>query len=123
MRILTIQNALRLEEIAMFALSVIGFFYYGGSAILFFLLILLPDIGMLGYLINPKVGAMTYNTLHHKGLAILLFLAGVVGQFEPLLLIGIIIFAHSSIDRALGYGLKYRSDFKMTHLGEIGRKE
>lgn len=34
--------------------------------------------------------------------------------------IGIILFSHSSLDRALGYGIKYEIGFKYTHLGELG---
>ncbi|HLA02836.1 MAG TPA: DUF4260 family protein [Aestuariivirga sp.] len=29
--------------------------------------------------------------------------------------------AHIGLDRAIGYGLKYASDFRDTHLGRIGR--
>jgi len=35
-------------------------------------------------------------------------------------LIGIILFSHASMDRIMGYGLKYDKGFKYTHLGEIG---
>jgi hypothetical protein len=35
---------------------------------------------------------------------------------------GVIWCAHIGFDRALGYGLKYPGDFKMTHLGRIGFK-
>jgi hypothetical protein len=35
---------------------------------------------------------------------------------------GLILFSHSAMDRMLGYGLKYESGFKFTHLGEIGQK-
>ncbi|TAG51385.1 MAG: DUF4260 family protein, partial [Runella slithyformis] len=31
--------------------------------------------------------------------------------------IGIILFAHSAMDRIAGYGLKYEDAFKHTHLG------
>ncbi|MDD9911252.1 MAG: DUF4260 family protein, partial [Ahrensia sp.] len=37
------------------------------------------------------------------------------------LAIALIWAAHISGDRALGYGLKYESNFKHTHLGKIGR--
>ncbi len=32
------------------------------------------------------------------------------------------LFAHSSMDRMLGYGLKYEDSFGNTHLGMIGKK-
>lgn len=31
-----------------------------------------------------------------------------------------IMFAHSSLDRCVGYGLKYGDGFQHTHLGRIG---
>lgn len=42
---------------------------------------------------------------------------------QVLSLSGIIVFGHSAIDRALGYGLKFNDDFKHTYLGWIGKKE
>lgn len=35
-------------------------------------------------------------------------------------LAGLILLGHSSLDRVLGYGLKYADSFKHTHLGWIG---
>ena len=83
-------------------------------------LFLVPDIGMIGYAINNKTGAFLYNLFHHKGIAIFLGLIGIFINSEWIELMGIIIFAHSSFDRMLGYGLKYEKGFKFTHLGEIG---
>lgn len=82
---------------------------------------LLPDLSMLGYLAGPRVGAISYNLLHYKGLAVAVGLAGwALGQ--PLLLLaGTVLLLHSAFDRALGYGLKYGSGFQHTHLGQIGR--
>ncbi|ETN94500.1 hypothetical protein P278_24430 [Zhouia amylolytica AD3] len=86
----------------------------------FLVLILLPDIGMLGYVFNPKTGAFTYNLFHHKAVAVLMFFLGLYLANEYIQLIGIIIFGHASFDRALGYGLKYPTSFHDTHLGKIG---
>lgn len=36
-------------------------------------------------------------------------------------LAGAILFAHSSLDRILGYGLKHFDSFRNTHLGTIGK--
>ena len=82
-------------------------------------LILTPDIGMLGYLINTRVGATTYNLFHHKGVAVILLVLGWYLQFEALSLTGIILFGHASLDRIMGYGLKYPDSFKNTHLGQL----
>ena len=85
-------------------------------------LILLPDISMAGYLANKKIGAAIYNLFHHKGTAILLYAAGIILANDAIMLAGIILFAHSSLDRMLGYGLKYPDSFQHTHLGWIGNK-
>lgn len=84
-------------------------------------LILTPDIGMLGYIAGNKAGAWGYNIFHHKGVAIVVYLLGVYFDVEVAMLIGIILFSHSAMDRMMGYGLKYEKGFKFTHLGEIGR--
>jgi hypothetical protein len=81
-----------------------------------------PDISMLGYLVNARTGAFIYNFFHHKGIAILLTAAGYYFKLEVLLSIGILLFAHASFDRIWGYGLKYASDFKDTHLGSLEKK-
>lgn len=79
-------------------------------------LILAPDISMIGYLVNPYVGAIFYNIAHHKGLGIVIGLLGLMMGNQTLMLAGIILFAHSSMDRMLGYGLKYSDSFKHTSL-------
>ncbi len=116
------KNILKLEELGMFALSILLFTILGFPWWLYVLLIFTPDISMLGYFFNPKVGAVTYNLLHHKGLAVLLYLIGVYTFNTVLLIAGIILFGHSSLDRVLGYGLKFGDAFKHTHLGIIGKE-
>lgn len=86
------------------------------------LLLLAPDLGMLGYLIDERVGARTYNFTHHRGMAIALYLSGMYFSVPLLQLAGIIVFSHTALDRALGYGLKYSSGFKHTHLGDLDKK-
>lgn len=82
-------------------------------------LILLPDLSMIGYAINPAIGAILYNIVHHKGLGIAVGLLGLMLGNQTLILTGIILFAHSSMDRMLGYGLKYPDSFKHTSLGNL----
>jgi hypothetical protein len=84
-------------------------------------LFLTPDIGMLGYLMNSQVGAISYNLFHHKGVALGIYLAGLLMTSIPLQFTGLLLFGHSAFDRALGYGLKYSDSFKNTHLGLIGK--
>ena len=77
---------------------------------------------MLGYLINSRIGAATYNIFHHKGIAIGVMLAGYYLSMPILSLVGIILFSHSAMDRMFGYGLKFADSFNNTHLGTIGKK-
>jgi len=86
-------------------------------------LILLPDVGILGYLISPRLGAVTYNTFHHKGLALLFLLTGWYLTIPALMLAGIILFGHAAMDRIFGYGLKYPDSFRHTHLGWLNSNE
>lgn len=88
-------------------------------AILFFT----PDIGMLGYLINTRIGAFTYNLFHHKGIAVVLAVAGYYFKYDVVTAVGILLFAHASFDRIMGYGLKYEDSFKNTHLGSLEKNK
>ena len=115
------KNILRLEEAFQFALGLFAFYYQTDFAgWMFWALLLTPDLGMLGYLVNTRVGAYTYNLLHYKFIAVICYLTGLVLNQPVLILSGIIIFSHASMDRVFGYGLKYSDDFKNTHLGRIG---
>lgn len=117
------KSLIKLEEAALFLLSVYLFSLLPYKWWLFPALLLVPDIGMFGYLFNPRIGAITYNIFHHRGLAVLIYLAGVYLDYPVLQLAGIILFGHASMDRVFGYGLKYNDDFKNTHLGRIGKEK
>lgn len=105
----------------MLALAVYLYTLLDYSWWLFAAFFLAPDIGMLGYLINTKTGAFTYNIFHHKGIALAFYMAGALLSMPVFMFVGIIMFAHSSFDRVLGYGLKYADNFKNTHLGVLGK--
>jgi hypothetical protein len=116
------KTTLILEELSLFLLAMIAFYFQSAYAWwLFPVCILLPDLSMLGYMAGNRIGAFVYNFFHHKGLAIIIYLLGFCYHNEALLFTGIILFAHSSMDRMFGYGLKYVTGFKDTHLGQIGR--
>lgn len=113
-------SLIKLEELLQLVLCYLGTLWVGFDWWLFWALILAPDLGMLGYLINSKVGAITYNLLHHKGVAILFGMIFFYTANDTFLFIGLLLYGHSSMDRVFGYGLKYNDDFKHTHLGYIG---
>lgn len=115
------KTTLRLEELAFFLFSVYLFSLLPFPWWYFPLLFLVPDVSMLGYLAGPRVGAILYNLVHHRGLALLYYVLGVMLAIPGLALAGVIVFAHSSLDRVFGYGLKLADSFNNTHLGMIGR--
>lgn len=114
------KKIIKTEELAMLVLGIWMFSLYNISWWWFIGFFLVPDIGMLGYLINNRWGAFSYNIFHHKAIAIGIGLLGFYLKLQVLEIAGIILFSHSSFDRMLGYGLKYEKGFKFTHLGEIG---
>ncbi len=127
------RSLLRLEEFAQFMISVLALIMNDASWWVYLLLALGPDIGMLGYLVNTRVGAITYNMLHHKGIALVLItvalyfghlyvdLSGLPFNYAHLFTAGIILYGHASMDRIFGYGLKFGDNFHHTHLGWIGK--
>ena len=107
----------------MLLLSIAALIFFDAEWWLYVAMALGPDISMLGYMAGDKVGAATYNAFHHKGIAIAIFVFGFKYHIDPLVITGVILFGHSSMDRVFGYGLKYGTGFKFTHLGEIGNKK
>ena len=115
------KTLLRFEELLMCLFSLYLFSGLDASWGLFALLFFAPDLSMLGYLINPRLGAWTYNLIHHKGTGITLYVLGSLLSTPWLMFAGLLLFAHSSFDRIMGYGLKHEDAFQNTHLGKIGR--
>ena len=98
-----------------------GVFYahVHGSWLCFALLFLAPDISMLGYLADKRTGATVYNFVHTYTVPILLLLAlWLSGQTSYMWLAAIWV-AHIGFDRLLGYGLKYETAFRDTHLNRL----
>jgi hypothetical protein len=114
---------LRLEEFCIFLFSIYLFSTLDYSWWLFPLLLFVPDISMIGYLRDSKLGAIIYNFVHFRALALFLFVFGIYTSAPLISLFGAIMFAHSSLDRAFGYGLKFSDSFGHTHLGRIGKEK
>ena len=115
------KTILRLEEVGFFLFSIFLFAQLSFPWWYFPLLLFVPDLSMAGYALGPRIGAVIYNLIHHRGLALLAYVLGIYFALPGLALAGLIIFAHSSLDRVLGYGLKFPDSFSSTHLGRIGR--
>lgn len=91
----------------------------GVSWWIFFLFLLIPDLSMLGYIVDNKIGSIIYNIFHSYILPLLLIIISVIIGQDAMLAIGIIWVAHIGMDRTIGYGLKYPSHFKDTHLQKV----
>lgn len=112
---------LRVEGAAAFVAGVAAYLALGGSWTLLVPLLLLPDISMVGYLSGRATGAAVYNLAHNWAVGLVLAGAGLGLDSAWLALAGAVLVAHVGMDRALGYGLKYGSAFRDTHLGHVGR--
>jgi hypothetical protein len=118
----TTRVILRLEAAAVFALALAAYPQWTTHGwVLFVSLFLVPDLPMLAYLRNPRLGAWAYNLAHsYVGPALL----GVVAwrtSGDSTRAIALIWAAHIGFDRMLGYGLKFDTAFDWTHLGPIGK--
>ena len=114
------KNLLRLEELAQFLFCLLLLIMLEPPWWCYGLMLIGPDVSMLGYLVDPRVGAFSYNLFHHKGVALAVFLIGFsTGPFLDWL--GLILYGHASMDRIFGYGLKFGDNFHHTHLGWIGK--
>lgn len=86
----------------------------------FVVLLLAPDLGMVGYLGGTRQGAACYNATHTYLLPAVLLAAGALLDIEVLAALAMVGAAHIGMDRMLGYGLKYPSAFRDTHLQRVG---
>ncbi|MGB0063306.1 MAG: DUF4260 domain-containing protein [Terracidiphilus sp.] len=114
---------LRLEGLAVAAITAVLFARTGASWWLFAGLWLTPDLSMLGYLAGSCRGARVYNAFHTYVLPALLALAALVLHLRGFMPVALIWANHIGVDRTLGYGLKYGAGFGHTHLGRVGKKK
>jgi Domain of unknown function (DUF4260) len=112
-------SLLRAEGGIIFVLSLLVYVELHASWILFAVLILAPDLVILGYLSGVRIGASLYNLVHT--LVAPLVLVGISVAYKQfwLLLYGLIWTTHIGFDRLLGYGLKYPTTFRDTHLKRL----
>ena len=110
------KKLLRLEGAFLALAALLLYHLSGGSWWFFALLFLVPDISMLGYLRDPRTGAWCYNAVHSWIAPVVLYLLALASGSVLLTQLALILAAHIGFDRALGFGLKYTSAFKDTHL-------
>lgn len=115
---------LRLEGMTLLAGALVLYFHALDQPFwLVPLLLFVPDLFMAGYARSRRAGAAFYNLAHSYPAPAVLGLTCLLAD-QPLgQAVALVWLAHIGMDRALGYGLKYDSDFKDTHLGRIGSRQ
>ncbi len=110
------QRRLEAAALLVFALALYNQFGFAWST--FALCFFLPDLSMLCYAINPRVGGRAYNLAHFFLFPIALGAWGVFAESAPATQAALIWGAHVAFDRAIGWGLKYEQSFCHTDMGE-----
>jgi hypothetical protein len=85
------------------------------------ILFIVFDLSAVGYVINPRIGALVYNLGHSLIGPTLLVALYIATTNQGVLFVALIWLFHIFVDRALGYGLKHTKGFEHTHLGPIGK--
>jgi hypothetical protein len=110
---------LRLEGAAVLVGSLALYFDEGFGWLALVVLALAPDLAMIGYAAGPRVGAVAYDVAHTEALPVLLGVVGVLAEEATAVQLALIWLAHIGADRLLGYGLKYPTGFRDTHLQRV----
>jgi hypothetical protein len=110
---------LRVEAAVVLMTSLLLYWHIGGNWLLLALLLLAPDLAALGYLAGSSAGAAAYNLVHTYALPAAILAGGLLGSNSLASALALIWFAHIGTDRLLGFGLKYPTAFKDTHLGRV----
>lgn len=113
------RGLLRLEGLAVLSGSLVLYFDAGYGWLALLILALAPDLSMLGYLSGPRLGSLTYDVVHTYALPVALGVIGLVGSYDVAVQLALVWLAHIGMDRMLGYGLKYPTGFKDTHLQRV----
>jgi hypothetical protein len=113
------RTLLRLEGLALFAGALAVYLDRDFNLLLAALLFLVPDVSFAGYAAGPRLGSYAYNALHTTLGPITLTVVGFLADERLAVEIGLVWAAHVGLDRALGYGLKYPTAFRDTHLQRV----
>ncbi len=110
---------LQVEGAAVLLAACLLYHQMHGSWLWFAVLFLTPDLSMLGYLADKRVGALFYNLVHTYSVPVLAFSALWFSGETAYYWLVLIWLAHIGLDRMVGYGLKYETAFKDTHLQRV----
>jgi hypothetical protein len=110
---------LRVEGLAVLAGALALYFHLDYGWVLLVVLALAPDLAAVGYLAGNRIGAAAYNAVHTYVGPVVLATIGVVCSADTATQLSLVWLVHIGADRLLGYGLKYPSAFKDTHLQRV----
>lgn len=119
MKLSTPNKMIRLEGATILLASLFAYYQLGYSWWIFALLFLWPDLAIVVYALNETAGMHVYNILHTLTLPLILLGAAIFLTWPVALQFALIWLAHIGMDRMVGYGLKYSTGFKDTHLNRI----
>lgn len=110
---------LSVEGLFVFISSIAIYGFIEGNWWLFIVLLFAPDLVFIIYMLDKNIGTIAYNIMHTYSLPIALGLTSLLGGWQFGILLALIWFAHIGLDRTIGYGLKYQTAFKDTHLNRV----
>jgi hypothetical protein len=110
---------LGLEGLAAACAAVALYFHLGFAWWLLLAFVLAPDLSAAGYIGGPRIGAAIYDAGHTYVLPLALTIGGLLTDTDVAMQVGLIWLTHIGVDRAAGYGLKYPTSFKDTHLQRV----
>jgi hypothetical protein len=110
---------LRLEGLALAVGALLVYADADYSWLALVALALAPDVSFVGLLGGPRVAAAAYNAAHTLAVPIGLATAGVLANSSLAVQLALIWLAHIGVDRLVGYGLRYPTRFKETHLQRV----
>ncbi len=99
--------------------AALALFFDGKQSWAWLLLFLWPDVSFVAFAAGPRVGAAAYNLLHTTVLPLSLGIAAILADSRAAAAFALVWLAHIGLDRLLGYGLKYPTAFKDTHLQRV----
>lgn len=112
-------NLIKLENACVFITVISVYFIFDFSLWILLIFLLVPDISMIGYAVNNDIGSKIYNLGHTYVLPIIITLLYLLTNEEKILQISLIWLAHISMDRTIGYGLKYALGFNKTTIQKV----
>jgi len=110
---------LHLEGLAILVASLVVYANMDFSWGTFALFLLAPDLVVVIYMTNQKVGSVAYNIVHSIILPLSLALYSVLTDNSLGIQASLIWFAHIGMDHIFGYGFKYIGQFKETHFSRV----